>query len=540
MQTGYPVIDFRQFGSESDDDRLLIFAAPANAVASWAGIPQKGWHLRMLYQRWVTKTRENQLINFWNTASTRRDDQPKSYILGPTALTIAIHKDAKIVDGKIYLEYESIITASMSPADKLAQVAHVSLQRIQQRLTPDKQQLVQTFVDSPMQALPKVAHDYVLDGSLQIAQMANAPDWFIETNKMNDDEVSSLTDALEAMCRPALVVDGQHRLFGAANCANEVWLPVVAIPNCPWSEQIYQFVVINEKAQRVETSLLTDIFGSSLTTEEQMQLRKQLERSNVSVEDRIAAVIANRDSNSPFYNMVKVKLEGPVPFDAMPYVPESAIRLLINGGGRGSRGWRNDDEFYEWYVRPAFPDRDSWEQWTNGAWRDYWFAFWQTIGEFYNKEADDFARVKPKVWDVGRKLWDTKQQTNLTKAVTLRLFQTLFMDEAIARVKRIHDSRSDLIELLDDQELAEEKIRQKVAERALPDNVDEFRNSVREWFLTTGVPVRTFIYPWKGSLDDPQGQQDLAAELRKAYNLCQSGKRYRADSSAIFASGDDE
>ena len=43
-----------------------------------------------------------------------------------------------------------------------------------------------------------------------------------------------------------LVVDGQHRLYGAAHATNDIQLPVVAIPNSPWMEQIYQFVVINK------------------------------------------------------------------------------------------------------------------------------------------------------------------------------------------------------------------------------------------------------------------------------------------------------
>lgn len=54
----YPAITFHQYESTGNDDALIFFAAPAKALAAWAGIPRKGWHVRMLYQRWITPSRE--------------------------------------------------------------------------------------------------------------------------------------------------------------------------------------------------------------------------------------------------------------------------------------------------------------------------------------------------------------------------------------------------------------------------------------------------------------------------------------------------
>src|SRR5438552_1357292 len=136
--------------------------------------------------------------------------------------------------------------------------------------------------------------------------MSTDPTWFRDHYHVSDSEVDELLKALEAISRPALVIDGQHRVVGAALSKVPVVLPVVAIPNCSWMDQIYQFIVINEKAQRVEASLLTDIFGSSLTREEQDRLRDRLARARVDVEVRIAAVIAGRDPQSPFNNMVRL------------------------------------------------------------------------------------------------------------------------------------------------------------------------------------------------------------------------------------------
>lgn len=528
----YPIIKFSQYSSDTPDDDLLIFAAPAKAIAKWAGIPRKGWHIRMLYQRWITPGRETELKEFWDRASTESDDQLKKFILGPTALTIAIHGEPKIQDGRIVLDYTSPLKPSDDSIAALGVVAEAVLPSIKDRLSDEQQQVLEDFSENPYQEFPDVGNDYVMESALQILQMSQNPQWFVETNEVELPEAQEIVDSLESLCRPALVVDGQHRLFGAASCDNEVWLPVVAIPNCPWTEQIYQFVVINEKAKPIETSLLTDIFGSSLTQGEQSSLRKQLDRSKVDVEERIAAVIASREQASPFFNMVKIKLSGTPPQGSNPYITEGTIRSMIEGAGRGSRGWRTDEEFYDDYVSPTFPERANWENWTDGRWRDYWFAFWTEVREFYNEQVRRELRKDDAL------LWNPVKQTNLTRAVTLRLFQALFIRESVARVRAVEKSRSVLAEVLGEEE-AEKKIKEKIVEVAIPGDVEEFRASVREWFLDKGIPVRFFAKKWKGSLDDPQGVQDLTFEMEKAFSYSQEGKRYHTASNTVFAVGED-
>lgn len=101
----YQVIDFHQFGDEeSEDDRLLMFAAPAKELDGWVGIPRKGWRVRMLYQRWIAESRKQEVTAFWDQGATPRDDQPKKYLVGPTAITVALFGEPQIVDGRISLE----------------------------------------------------------------------------------------------------------------------------------------------------------------------------------------------------------------------------------------------------------------------------------------------------------------------------------------------------------------------------------------------------------------------------------------------------
>jgi len=65
MSKTYPVIRFSQYGSDSPSDDLVMFAASAKDIYAWAGIPRKGWNIRMLFQRPITVSRETELKRFW-------------------------------------------------------------------------------------------------------------------------------------------------------------------------------------------------------------------------------------------------------------------------------------------------------------------------------------------------------------------------------------------------------------------------------------------------------------------------------------------
>jgi hypothetical protein len=519
----FPVIEFHQYGSERETDRLYVFAAPAKVLAAWAGVPRKGWRIRMLYQRWITPQRERDLATFWERAATPNLGIGEDFILGPTAITLAIQEELRIEGNFIHLSYNSPIDFDADLTNNLQRLANTVLPRVTARLTERQRIIVRDFAESPLSEFPDVSHDYVLEFALQLLQMQADPQWFIDENAIEAPELREMLVALEALCRPALVVDGQHRLLGAAQANVDVMLPVVAMPHCSWGEQVYQFIVINEKAQKVDSSLLTDIFGSSLARHEQAEIRDRLARARVDVEARIAAVVANREPSSPFYGMVRVPLGGVSSGSRTAYVTDITIRLLVEGSARHSRGWRSDDEFYQWFVRPTVDDRVEWDSWTSGQWREYWFAFWHSVKDYYNEQARRSGAAP---------LWDPTRQTNLTKAVTLRLFQKLFMDKMIERMKRLEQLKSILEEELG-LENAQTVVEKRRAENALPADTENFRSVVVDEFLVH-IPVRIFLLPWVRSLDDDQGRADLYAELEKAYERGRTGQIYRAQNKSVF------
>lgn len=525
--TQVPCIEFSQYGAESPGDDLLVFAAPAKALINWAGIPRKAWHIRMLFQRPITAGRAADLKRFWDDASKGGSE---GFALGPTAIVVAIQGEPTLVDGKIDLSATSVVDVEGDPRENLKILSERLYPQILSRLSDEQRELLAEYEEDPFDsARPDIEHDYVFEFALQMAQMRADPDRFALEQGIDDASLTQITVSMEALCRPALVVDGQHRLYGAANAERDINLPVVAIPHCNWMDQIYQFVVINETAQKVETSLLTDIFGSSLTRTEQEAVRKKLAKARVDVESRIAAVVASRDLASPFYNMVSLKLEGQAPPDVKAFLTERTVRNLIEGSsGRLSRGWRSDETFYSEFVSPTIPVREEWESWTDGRWREYWIAFWDVVKTFYNSQAKKVA---------GRELWLPTQQTNLTKAVTLRALQSLFITKCVERMREIDATVGILRETLGEEE-ADQKVTELRLARALPADIDQFRTFVHDFFLERGVPVKVFLTDWKTSLDDAEGQKELWETLETAFERTKKGERFPVKGRIFVASED--
>ena len=74
-----------------------------------------------------------------------------------------------------------------------------------------------------------------------------------------------MIDSLRDMLKPALVIDGQHRLFGAAGVEEDIPLLVCSLIQPSWKEQVFQFIIISDKAAGIPKPCITSLAGMSLT-----------------------------------------------------------------------------------------------------------------------------------------------------------------------------------------------------------------------------------------------------------------------------------
>ena len=121
-------------------------------------------------------------------------------------------------------------------------------------------------------------------------ECANAAD----NDDIKDLEIGSINFEYEEgseLAKPALLVDGQHRLFGTAGIEEDIPLLVVAMLEASPQEQAFQFIVINNKSVKVPTQTVKSIIADF----------SQLEESLI---DRLLPAGISYGKKSPFLSVV--------------------------------------------------------------------------------------------------------------------------------------------------------------------------------------------------------------------------------------------
>jgi DGQHR domain-containing protein len=124
--------------------------------------------------------------------------------------------------------------------------------------------------------------------------------------------------------KPAMIVDGQHRLYGISAYEQEnLSLIAVALLDAPPVEQAFQFIVINKKAKSVETddakSILADFVG-----DQEAQLTQRLQEVRIAYKETSLVQYINDEKSSPFYQMIDL------PRTQRQLIPDSEERTEDN------------------------------------------------------------------------------------------------------------------------------------------------------------------------------------------------------------------
>jgi hypothetical protein len=212
-------------------------------------------------------------------------------------------------------------------------------------------------------------------------------------------EQGPLREILYSMLKPAIIVDGQHRVFGGAVADERMLFAVCAIPEASWAESVFQFVVINQKAKPIKPAFLSSIVATSLSTDEIASVYTRLRTSKVDVERADVMNRINSDPTSPFYDMIDFEVEGSPGFLHFPgmarlvrefqNIPRSHSTLLLNG---------------------------AWSE-VAGEWIEHFFAFWRGVRHY-------FESADPRLW----RRPSADNPNNLLKIVTLQEMQGLMLD----------------------------------------------------------------------------------------------------------------
>jgi DGQHR domain-containing protein len=126
-----------------------------------------------------------------------------------------------------------------------------------------------------------------------------------EPESLTKVQQSSIKDYVEGRSKPGLILDGQHRVFGAKEVEEfDVFLPVIIIPGLAHMEQVFQFYVLNNKAKPLNRTHLRRIISTSLGTSEIDALYSRFKQAGVEAKTAEWTHKMNNDLESPFRGLI--------------------------------------------------------------------------------------------------------------------------------------------------------------------------------------------------------------------------------------------
>jgi hypothetical protein len=189
------------------------------------------------------------------------------------------------------------------------------------------------------------------------------------------DGLAKLNSEIRDELKPALLIDGQHRIAGTKDITDVPFL-VCALPHSPWPELAFQFIVTNRTARRVQESLLINIVGNSLSKPQRASIEGRLRDAGIRVGLIEAIMKVNEDQQSPFFGSLSFGIKG-----EQGFLDAAAMRNKV---------------VLPWYERKP-PIRQMFDHFTEGKltrdrtdfwksedlWFEFFITFWSAVRERY-------------------------------------------------------------------------------------------------------------------------------------------------------------
>jgi hypothetical protein len=290
--------------------------------------------------------------------------------------------------------------------------------------------------------------------------------------------------ALISYLRPIVLVDGQHRLKGALKAAydclnrpdiqseietliidgqpadaaqNKILqrevrhLPVSLLLAADPAEQVFQFVVVNQKATPIGRALLGTIVSTTLSKDEMDTVANRLKDAGIELEESQAITYLSRFEGSPFFDLVERGLAGD-PKDLLQWsVFSSLVRIFRDLQGGKLFGYKNDyadiwkakllssSDIVTDYDANGFQSPfDYWRK-LDGPWRSVFITFFTKIRDIFGNITTPDAH----------NYWGKPRQSNLFNKISLTILAADFFQYLVETKKQI-DSFEQIDELVEE------------------------------------------------------------------------------------------
>ncbi|MCY4462432.1 MAG: hypothetical protein OXC26_18870 [Albidovulum sp.] len=291
-------------------------------------------------------------------------------------------------------------------------------------------------------------------------------------------------DALLSYLRPVVLVDGQHRLRGALSAAaarlddpniqSEIEdrisngedssdveyhiiqrearrLPLSLLMSTEPAEQVFQFIVVNQKATPIGRALLGTIVSTTLSNDELENVADRLKHAGIHLEDSQAITYLARHPDSPFYNLIERGLAGDKTDLLQWNVFASLISIFRELRGGRLYHQRRADYAMKWgqsylsssaiiakYEATDYETPIQYWSSLDGPWRDVFIAFWHQIREVFAVVDDRESYA----------YWGRPRDSNLFNKVSLTILAADFF-QFLVETKATIDAADEVPKLVD-------------------------------------------------------------------------------------------
>jgi len=426
MSYRYEGVAYKQ-GLSDDAPWLVSFVATAEDVDTWAGIPRRSEKGFVGFQRPDDSGRLIKASEFFKAPQNQ----------SPTSLIIGAHKATDDAERLVSLTFQDTDTAAnirkcvieinFDPDTfTLAKAKQLLQLQIRHRLASQPSGIG----DDPATGAAKadesavsqendVSYDEEDSESSDAAESSDDSDDAEDTeepvelgrsllfdllNKLEDDAwCLANEDDIKDLAKPCTVIDGQHRLKGAAHRERRIPFSVIALFDCSWREQVFQFTVVNYTAKGIPDQFITANAALSLTGDDLAGLKDRLRQAGVKVLEYDLMSVVNFDPQSPFYELVSMAPSGTPP-DKLGY--KTMVKI--------AKTWYTTkgkllQPALKLLTQNAFPEFNTGTKksrdiarktaWQESEWGEYFKAFWEEVRDHYRTQA--VAHGQPDPWRVG-------------------------------------------------------------------------------------------------------------------------------------------
>jgi hypothetical protein len=471
---------------------LALFSAPCHHIEKWAGVPQKktfGKAETTGFQREFSDKRLKSLIAFFSDpeniiqnpliCSTRSGGlgdisyQFDENGIGEVVLQlpdldeIGLIEVLKMVAGNIESRVSSL--AGTEPSEQF-------MNELKMLATEEGHELdVESFVTSDDSSIEGDQGDpeSVLFEETHIVDFWNEVKGralLAEELDIKEDEFLGFEKySLIQFLLPVALVDGQHRLRGSMLSLEKVIesdvsrnyiaeqtvlgkkevevydalysqhariLPISLMLDDSPEEQVFQFVIINQKATPLQKPLLSTIISTTLAAEELEKVQARLKDAGMELTDAQAVTWAARAPESPFNNLVERGVAN-TGKDLLQWSVAGSL-VSISRDLKGTDLWGFQSDFAKrWretllldsailsdYETKGFESKYEYWRSLNGPWKTFFEIFWSEIQKRFS--TDDHE---------GKSFWGKPRSSNLFNKISLTIlisdfFKYLFTTRA--------------------------------------------------------------------------------------------------------------